>query len=68
MKIQAVLCLTSLLAGLSGCAGHKATPEDARKFTGDAERKLLALNTDSSRADWIKSTYITCLLYTSRCV
>jgi peptidyl-dipeptidase A len=59
MKIQAVLCLTSLLAGLSACAGHKATPEDARKFTEDAERKLLALNTDSSRADWIKSTYIT---------
>jgi peptidyl-dipeptidase A len=59
MKIQAVLCLTSLLAGLSACAGHKATPEDARRFTGDAERKLLALNTDSSRADWIKSTYIT---------
>jgi peptidyl-dipeptidase A len=58
MKIQAALCLTSLLAALSGC-GPKATPEDARKFTGDAERNLLALNIDSGRADWIKDTYIT---------
>ena len=59
MKIQAILCLTSLLAVLSGCAGPTATPEAARKFTGEAERKLLALNIDSGRADWIKSTYIT---------
>ena len=36
----------------------KATPEEARKFINDAERKLLALNVDSARADWIKSTYI----------
>jgi peptidyl-dipeptidase A len=58
MKIQAVLCLVPLLAVLPAC-GPKATPEDARKFTDDAERNLLVLNTDSGRADWIKSTYIT---------
>jgi len=58
MKIQAVLCLVPLLAVLSACA-PKATPEDARKFTQDAERNLLALNIDSGRADWIKDTYIT---------
>jgi peptidyl-dipeptidase A len=58
MKIQAVLCLVPLLAALDTCA-PKATPEDARKFTEDAERNLLALNIDSGRADWIKDTYIT---------
>ena len=57
MKIQAVVCLASLLAALSACA-PKATSEDARKFTQDAERNLLSLNIDSGRADWIKSTYI----------
>jgi peptidyl-dipeptidase A len=59
MKIQAALCLPPLLLLLSGCTSQKATPEDARKFTDDAERKLLALSIDASRADWIKSTYIT---------
>ena len=58
MKIQAALCFPCLLMVLSGCAGHKVTPEDARKFTDNAEQKLLALNIDSGRADWIKSTYI----------
>jgi peptidyl-dipeptidase A len=58
MRIQAVLCLAPLLAALSSCA-PKVTPDDARKFTEDAERNLLALNVDSGRADWIKSTYIT---------
>ena len=57
MKIQAALCLV-LLAAFTACA-PKATPEEARKFTDDAEQKLLALNTESGRADWIKSTYIT---------
>jgi peptidyl-dipeptidase A len=58
MKFQAALCLASLAAALTACA-PKTTPEDARKFTGEAEQKLLALNVDSGRADWIKSTYIT---------
>jgi peptidyl-dipeptidase A len=59
MKIQAILCLTSVLAALSGCNSGKGTPEEARAFTGAAEQKLLALNIDSGRADWVKSTYIT---------
>jgi peptidyl-dipeptidase A len=57
MKIQAALCLALLLA--APACSPKATPDDARKFTEDAERNLLALNIDSSRADWIKDTYIT---------
>ena len=59
MKLRPALCLTCLFAVLSGCAGHRATPEEAGKFVDDAERKLLVLNTDSGRADWIKDTYIT---------
>jgi peptidyl-dipeptidase A len=35
------------------------TSEDARQFLGTLEPKLMALNIDSGRADWIKSTYIT---------
>src|SRR5579871_1544487 len=32
---------------------------DAQSFIHDVEARLLNLNVDSSRADWIKSTYIT---------
>jgi peptidyl-dipeptidase A len=35
------------------------TVSDARRFIEDAEARLLLLNIDSGRADWIKSTYIT---------
>jgi hypothetical protein len=58
MKFRQFCASLPLLAALDTCA-PKATPEDARKFTDDAERNLLALNIDSGRADWIKSTYIT---------
>ena len=46
------------LALLAGCAS-KPTPEDARKFIDDAEQKLLVLQVEQNRADWIKDTYIT---------
>ena len=60
MKLQAAcLALTVTLSSLSFAADPKATPEEARKFINDVERKLLVLNVDSSQADWIKSTYIT---------
>ncbi len=58
MKIPAAFGLISLLAILPACA-PKASPDEARKFTDDAEQKLLSLSIDSGRADWIKSTYIT---------
>ena len=44
------------------CAQAVAAPptvDDARKFIDEAEAKLLALNIDAGRADWVKSTYIT---------
>ena len=36
-----------------------ATKDEADKFIADAEKRLLDLNVKSSRADWVKSTYVT---------
>lgn len=35
------------------------TVDDARKFLDTAEKMLLSLGVNASRADWVKSTYIT---------
>ena len=59
MKIRVTLCLAITFAALALAADPKATPEEARKFINDAEQKLLLLNIDAGRADWIKATYIT---------
>ncbi|MGA9626207.1 MAG: M2 family metallopeptidase [Bryobacteraceae bacterium] len=59
MTIRGVVCLTCSLAALACCTARKPTPEEARKFIDDVEQKLLVLNVDSARADWVKSTYIT---------
>jgi len=39
----------------------KKTPtvQEAKKFIEDAEARLLELNVEASRADWVKSTFIT---------
>src|SRR5215472_7174804 len=37
----------------------KPTVADAQKFTDEAEQRLLGLTVNSSRADWVKSTFIT---------
>ena len=37
----------------------KGTPAEADQFVADAEKSLLELNVKYSRADWVKSTYIT---------
>jgi peptidyl-dipeptidase A len=37
----------------------KATVAEADKFIADAESQLFALSVQTSRADWVKSTYIT---------
>jgi peptidyl-dipeptidase A len=34
-------------------------PAEAKKFIEDAEAKLLEVNVEASRADWVKDTYIT---------
>ncbi|MGI8990605.1 MAG: M2 family metallopeptidase [Bryobacteraceae bacterium] len=45
------------LAILGGCAREK--PEEAKNFLHNAEKKLLTLSVDASRADWVRSTFIT---------
>src|SRR5664280_635274 len=59
MRNRSFACLILALAALAGCGGRKATPEEARRFIDDAERKLMTLGIEAGRADWIKSTYIT---------
>src|SRR6266850_7790042 len=64
------LLLVSLgLAVMSSCTnkpdsvsqsgGSKGTPAEAEKFVADAEKRLFDLNVKYSRADWVKSTFIT---------
>ncbi|MFB3829468.1 MAG: M2 family metallopeptidase [Bryobacteraceae bacterium] len=48
-----------LLLLAPACSRRPPTVEEARRFLDSAEQQLLALSTDSGRADWIKSTYIT---------
>jgi peptidyl-dipeptidase A len=52
---------SSVLALILNTAALAAPPTiaDAQKFIADAEARLLALNIDSQRADWVKSTFIT---------
>jgi len=40
-------------------SGVKGTPAEAEKFIGDAEKRLFDLSVKYSRADWVKSTFIT---------
>jgi peptidyl-dipeptidase A len=49
----------TLLAPMLLLSAERKTASDAEAFVTKAEAELLELATDSSRADWIKSTYIT---------
>ena len=44
---------------VSQLGGSKGTPAEAEKFIADAEKRLFDLNVKYSRADWVKSTFIT---------
>jgi peptidyl-dipeptidase A len=67
MWTVAFLIASVILAFTSSCnnpdydslSGGTATPTDADKFIADAETKLFDLNVKYSRADWVKSTFIT---------
>src|ERR1017187_4056729 len=59
MQKWLIVCVPCALLLLGRCAGHRATPEEAKAFIDAAEQKLLDLNNDAQRADWIKDTYIT---------
>ncbi|MBX9602674.1 MAG: M2 family metallopeptidase [Bryobacteraceae bacterium] len=49
------------LAGCNGApeAGGAPAGGDAKKFVTEAEQKLLALNNESGRAQWVQATHIT---------
>lgn len=62
------LILAVVMLFLSSCAktggpdsssNAAATSAEADQFVADAEKRLLELNIKFSRADWVKSTYIT---------
>ena len=45
--------------GKVAVTADKGTVAEAKKFIADAEKQLFALSVKTSRADWVKSTYIT---------
>jgi peptidyl-dipeptidase A len=64
----ALLFLIVSLSLMSSCSnnpgsvstsGGKGTPAEAEKFVADAEKRLFVLSVKFSRADWVKSTFIT---------
>ena len=59
MNLRAFAACACAAATLVACGPSKPTAADAKKFMDDAEQRLLTLNVDQARADWIKSTYIT---------
>jgi peptidyl-dipeptidase A len=67
LSIVGLMLIVSCMALLSSCSqnpnssSERSTPAvaDADKFIADAEKRLFDLNIKYSRADWIKSTFIT---------
>jgi peptidyl-dipeptidase A len=64
--LAAVFCLVLVLCLMSSCvnnnqpsASANANAAEAEKFISEAEKRLLDLNLKYSRADWVKSTFIT---------
>ncbi len=64
-RISGLTAVVSMLLGLAVAAeaaaqaGGPPTAAEAKAFVESAEKDLLRLWIDSSRADWVKSTYIT---------
>lgn len=59
MRNSAILALLALCSPAVVSAAAARSAAEAKAFLDDAERQLLALGVESSRADWVKSTYIT---------
>src|SRR5882724_2730120 len=59
MEVMKVCVWIGLLCSVVSAADKKPTVADAKDFLYTAESKLLVLSVDSSRADWVKNTYIT---------
>ena len=59
MPKRALFFCTCACALFVSCGAKKPTPENAHAFVDGLEPKLMALNVDAGRADWVKATYIT---------
>jgi peptidyl-dipeptidase A len=59
MLIVSSMTLSSSCANMNQGTSSGASAADADKFINDAEKKLFELNLKYSRADWVKSTFIT---------
>jgi peptidyl-dipeptidase A len=64
MKVLALVCYVGIMtttarAGTETASQNPPTIEEARVFMEGAEASLLTLAVEASRADWVKSTYIT---------
>ncbi len=64
LSIAGMMFIVGSMDLLSSCAGNpksnaKPTIAEAEKFIADAEQRLFELNIKYSRADWVKSTFIT---------
>ncbi|HZT30848.1 MAG TPA: M2 family metallopeptidase [Bryobacteraceae bacterium] len=53
------LSLFAFAGAMAALAGAEPTVAEARRFLERAETRLLDLSVEASRADWVKSTYIT---------
>lgn len=56
---MALLSSCTDAAGPANRSGGTGTAAEAEKFVADSEKRLLDLNVKYSRADWVKSTFIT---------
>ena len=52
-------CMKNSNTVSDGSSGAKGTPAEAENFINGAENELFDLNVKYSRADWVKSTFIT---------
>ena len=59
ISISLILVTSCTKTGNGPTSSGKATPAEAEKFITDAEARLFDLNIKYSRADWVKSTFIT---------
>ena len=58
-SLGTILVLALSSSGAEKKAMSQKQTEEAKKFIEDAEAKLLEVNVEASRADWVKDTYIT---------
>src|SRR5215467_3364435 len=52
--LAAVACLA-----LASCSKSRASTDDAKQFLAETEDRLLALNIEGQRADWLHENFIT---------